>query len=496
MSSVEAHVSPGSERAVLSTRRGVLILVLLCAVQFLDLLDASIVNVALPSIGRDLHYTQQSLQWVVSGYVLTYGGFLLLGGRAADLLGRRRLLVAGTILFALSSLAGGLASSGDALVGARLAQGVGAAMMTPAALSILTTTFSEGAERNKALGAWGAMLGLAPAAGVFFGGVLSDGPGWRWVLLVNLPVCAVVVAASFRLIPGDQRKARLADFDALGAVLVTAGMLLLVYTLVKAPDIGWGHTRTMVGLAGAALVLAAFAVNELLHRNPLFPFSIFRIRGLAAADATQLIAFAGFFSMFFFITLYMQNVLGYSPLEAGAAYLPVTAGIGVAAALSSQLFTRTGTRPVIAAGALLGAGGLYYVSRIPVQGSYLSDLLPGLLIMSFGFGAVFVGVITAANAGVPADKAGLAASLINTSQQLGGALGLAVFSAIATARTNDLLHAADPDRLHALTSGYRDALLACAIFVLAAAAISLRAANPRGEAHERVAEPMPDSARV
>ena len=484
MSLVEESTELASEGepSFLSTRRGALTLALLCTVQFLDLLDASIVNVALPSIRSDLGFSQQSLQWVLSGYLLTYGGFLLLGGRAADLLGRRRVVVTGTVVFGVCSLAGGLATGPGMLVGARLAQGVGAAMMTPAALSILTTTFSDGTDRLKALGAWGAMAGLSSAAGVFFGGVLADGPGWRWVLLVNVPVTVLVVFGAFRLFTGERRNAALANFDALGALLGTGGMLLLVHAIVEAPNVGWGTGRTIGELAAAGLVLAAFAVNELRSRNPLFPFTIFRIKGLAAADGTQLIALAGFYSTFFFVTLYMQNVLGWSPVKAGTAYLPVTLGVGVAAGLSSKLFARTGTRPVIVAGSLLGAGGIAYLSRIPVGGSYLTDLLPGLLVMAVGLGAVFVGVITAANAGVPPDKAGLAASLISASQQLGAALGLAIFSAIATARTSDLLHAASPsNQLTALTSGYSHALVASAAFVLASALIALRAANTHGE---------------
>jgi EmrB/QacA subfamily drug resistance transporter len=336
-----------TSRSVLATRRGVLTLLLLCAVQFLDIVDSSIMNVALPSIRSDLGFTQQSLQWVISGYVLTYGGFLLLGGRAADLLGRRRLLVAGTAMFAVSSLAGGLAPNSGVLIGARVAQGIGAAMMAPAGLSILTTTFTEGRDRTRALGVWGAISGLAAAAGVFLGGVLSEGPGWRWVLFVNIPVCVLIVAATFRLVSGERRRTRLADFDLLGAILVTGGMLLLVYALVRAPEVGWANSHTIGELGTAGLLLAAFVVNERRNRNPLFPFSIFRIKGLAAADATQLIGFAGFISMFFFLTLYMQNVLGYSPIQAGSAYLPVTVGIVIAAGISTRLIPRIGTRPVI-----------------------------------------------------------------------------------------------------------------------------------------------------
>jgi EmrB/QacA subfamily drug resistance transporter len=473
--------APSPHPSFLATRRGKLTLVLLCVVAFLDFVDASIVNVALPSVRRDLHFSVQSLQWVVSGYLLTYGGFMLLGGRAADLLGRRRILVAGTSLFALASLVGGLAGSEGMLVGARLAQGLGAAMMFPAALSILTTTFSEGADRNTALGAWAAMAGVGAALGVFLGGVLSEGPGWRWVMFVNLPFCALLLVGAFRLLAGDRRRARLANFDTAGAILATGGMLLLVYAIVKAPDVGWGAARTVGELAGAFALLGAFVINEQRHRNPLVPLSIFRIKGLAAADATQLIAIAGLYSMFFFITLYMQNVLGYSPIQAGLAYLPVTVGLAIAAGISSQLFVRIGTRPVIVVGSLLAAAGIYYLSRVPVHGSYLADLLPGLVVMSLGLGAVLVAVQTAANAGVPPDKAGLAAGLVSTSQQLGGALGLAIFSALAASRTHHLLvaHAARAD---ALTSGFQRALLAASIFLVAAAVIGLRATNTRGEA--------------
>jgi EmrB/QacA subfamily drug resistance transporter len=465
---------------VLSTRRGRQTLLLLLAVAFLDFVDASIVNVALPSIRADLGFSIQNLQWVLSGYLLTYGGFMLLGGRTADLLGRRRVLVAGTTVFGLSSLAAGISTSEGVLIGARMVQGVGAAMMLPAALSILTTTFTEASDRHRALGAWGGIAGLASAAGVFLGGVLSDGPGWRWVFFVNLPVCVLVLRATFRLVPADGRRARTEGFDLAGAVLATVGMLLLVYTIVEAPDAGWGAPRTIAGLAGAAAILTAFVVNELRRRSPLFPFSILRIPGLAAADVTQMIAMAGFYAMFFFITLYMQNVLGFSQTAAGAAYLPTTFAIAISAGVCSLLFTRIGTRPVIAAGAAVGAVGVFWLSRIPVDGSYVADLLPPLVILALGLGAVFVGVTTAAQAGVPADKAGLAAALINTSTWLGGALGVAIFSAIATGRTQDLLAAGTP-RPEALTEGFQRAILACAVFLVAAAVIALRATNTRGE---------------
>src|SRR5215207_4160218 len=354
----------------LATRRGKLTLALLCAVAFIDFIDGSIVNIALPSIRDDLGVSVQNLQWIPSAYLLTYGGFMLLGGRMADLLGRRRVLVAGTVIIGVSSLVGGFAESAGVLIGARLAQGVGAALMLPAALSILTTSFAEGRERNTALGVWGGVAGLASAAGVLLGGVLTEGPGWRWVMFVYGPVCVLVLGAIYALIAADGKRPRIARFDVVGAVLATAGMLLLVYALVEAPGEGWGSVRTIGELAAAFALLGAFVVNEKRSASPLLPLSIFRVRGLAAANLTQLIAIAGLLAMFFFLTLYMQSVLGYSPIETGAAYLPVTVGVAVAAGIASQLLARTGTRPVIVVGSLVAASGVYWLSRIPVDGSY------------------------------------------------------------------------------------------------------------------------------
>jgi EmrB/QacA subfamily drug resistance transporter len=468
-----------TQSSFLSTRRGRLTLALVCLAGFLDFIDTTIVNVALPSIKEHLHFSVQSLQWTVSGYLLTYGGFLLLGGRAADLFGRKRLLLAGTSVFGVSSLAGGLASSEGMLIAARLTQGLGAAMMTPAALSILTTSFRDGRDRIKAIGAWSGTIPLASAVGVLAGGLISQGPGWRWVLFVNLPVCVVVIAGAHKLLADDHR-AQLGNIDVLGAILPTASALTLVYALVNAPDIGWGNVRTIAELAAAVLLLVAFVANERRHPNPLFPLSILRIPGLAAADATQVIAQAGFYSLFFFITLYLQNVLGLSPIQAGAAYIPVTVGVGIASGVSTKLLPRTGSRPLIVAGTLIGAIGVFWISRISAHGSYAADVLPGLVIMALGLGAVFVGVQTAANAGVPAEQAGLAAALISASSTLGGALGLAIFSAIATSRTHHLLaaHASRPD---ALTSGFSRALTACSLFLVAAAAIAARTAGSRDQ---------------
>jgi EmrB/QacA subfamily drug resistance transporter len=474
--------SPDAGSLVLRSRLGVLTLLLLCAVQFLDIVDSAIVNVALPSIQRSLGFSQQNLQWVASGYILTYGGFLLLGGRLGDLLGRRRMLLSGLSVFALASLAGGLANSAGLLVAARLVQGAAAALMAPAALSALTTSFREGKDRNTALGAWGAITGIAAAAGVFLGGVLTQGPGWRWVFYVNPPICVLVIVGVLLLLANDARaRAESSAFDTQGAVLITASMLLLVYSLVRAPAIGWASVQTVAGLVGAAVLVLGFAANERRSRNPLVPLAIVQVKGLVAADVTQLIAFAGFFSLIFYATLYMQEVLHYSPLKAGAAYLPITAGFVVSGAITSQLITRIGTRPVVVTGCLIAAAGIGYVSRVPLHASYVADLLPGFLIMSLGAGAVFVSIAAAANAGVPPNKAGLAAGLLNASQQVGSALGLAILSAVAITRTNGLLtvHAS---HIRASDAGYHRALLVGAIIMAAAALIALRIRNTRAAA--------------
>lgn len=479
----QGQVGPaGDSRLALRSRLGAVTLVLLCAVQFLDIVDASIVNIALPSIQRSLHFSQQNLQWVVSGYILTYGGFLLLGGRLGDLLGRRRMLLTGLTVFALASLTGGLATSAGVLVAARLVQGIGAALMAPAALSELTTSFREGHDRNTALGAWGAVSGMAAAAGVFFGGLLTQGLGWRWVFFVNPPICVLVVVGALALLAHDPgARNRRSTFDTQGAVLLTASMLLLVYSLVRAPVAGWGSGQTILTLAGSAVLAGAFVLNELRSREPLVPLAILRVKGLVAADLTQLIAFAGFFAMFFYATLYMQEVLRYSPLKGGAAYLPITVGFAAAGGIASQLITRIGTRPVVLAGCLTAAAGIYYVSRVPLHGAYVTDLLPGFLAMSLGAGSVFVSIAAAANAGVPSDKAGLAAGLLNASQQVGSALGLAILSAVAIARTNTLTVAKAP-HLVALDAGYHQALLVGSVMMAAAALIAVRIGNTRAAA--------------
>ncbi|GAA1621601.1 MFS transporter [Nocardia ninae] len=464
--------------SVLSPRRGKLVLALLCSIGFLDFMDAVIVNVALPSMQHQLGFSEQGLQWVATGYLLTYGGFMLLGGRAADLVGRRRVLVAGVVVFALASLVGGFATTAEQLVGARIVQGAGAALMMPAALSLVTTSFKEGSDRHRALGVWGGMIGAASASGVLLGGVLTEYFGWRSVLLINPIICVLLLVAIYGLLPDDRRSASRASFDLPGAVLGTGGMLLLVYAIVEAPHAGWDSLSTISLFAGAVLLLVAFVVNEHRSRNPLMPLSIFRVRGLAAADATQLIAIAGFMSMFFFLSLYMQNVLGYSALRTGIVYLPVTMGIGVGALVATKLIPLVGTRPLIVGGSVVASIGVFLLSGLPVDGDYMTDLLPGMMVMSVGLGFVMVSVTNAANAGVPADKSGLAASLLNSSQQLGGAFGLAVLTTVATSYTADLLATGTPPP-EALASGFSRALLASGIAILVAAVIGLRTYNTR-----------------
>lgn len=454
-------------------------LLLLLGIAFLDFVDASIVNVALPSIRADLGFSVDHLQWVLSGYLLTYGGFILLGGRLADLLGRRRLVVSGTALFLVSSVSGGLAQNPGTLVGSRLAQGIGAALMVPAALSILTTTFNHPIDRGKALGAWGALAGLGSAVGVLLGGVLCEYLDWRWVFFVNPPICVALLFAIFRMLPADHRRDR-APVDYLGAFLITAAMLLLVYTIVEVPNRGWSADGTVWGLIGAGVLLLVFAVLEARLENPLFPFSIFRIKGLGEADLTQTVAMAGFYSMFLFATLYMQNVLQFSQVKTGLIYLPVTLGVAVGAGIATKLAPSTGTRPLIVGGAVTGAAGIFWLAQIPVHGHYWANLFGPLQILSFGLGALFVGVTTAAQAGVPEDQAGLAAAMINASAWLGGALGVATFSAIATSKANNEI-AGGASQAAALTSGFRAAFLAAAIAIVVAAVIAIRSRNATAE---------------
>jgi EmrB/QacA subfamily drug resistance transporter len=458
---------------------------LLSLAQFVVVLDASIVNVALPSIGRALDFSQSNLAWVVNAYVLTFGGFLLLGGRMADLLGRRRVFVGGLILFALASLAGGLANTEGQLIAARAVQGLGAAILSPAALSIVTTTFRDGAERNKALGVWGAVAGSGGAAGVLLGGVLTDTLGWEWVLWVNVPIGIGAALLAPALVPESRSTSLTRHFDAWGAVTVTAGLSILVYALVDAADAGWGSGQTIGLLALAAALIAVFVVIEQHSESPLVPFRIFRLRTLTGANVVGLLVGASLFSMFFFISLYMQQVLGYSPIKSGFSYLPLALTIIVTAGIASQLVTRIGFKPVMMAGMAFVAAGLLWFSQVSVGGGYVQDVLGPSLLAAVGLGFSFVTTTIAAVSGVEERESGLASGLINTSQQVGGALGLAVLATIANSRTDDLLSSAgtNPAALpNALTEGFQSAFLcgaAFAILGLVMAALLIRTSDSR-----------------
>ena len=451
-------------------------LVLLCATQFLVVLDVAIVNVALPSIQTALDFSQQDLQWVVSAYTLTFGGLLLLGGRAADLLGRRRVFMVGLVVFSLASLACGFATSDTFLIVARAVQGVGAAIISPAALSILVTTFDEGAERNTALGIWGAIAGIGGAAGVLLGGILTDAFGWEWIFFVNVPVGLAVLALVPRFIEETQATGVSRNFDVAGAVSVTAGLALLVYALVNTDSAGWASGETFALLAGAFALLAAFIVIEIRAKAPLMPLGIFRLRSLSGANGVGLLLGAAIFSMFFFLSLYMQQVLGYSALRSGLAYLLVAVTIIIAAAVSQALVTRLGVKVVLATGMALLTLGLLWFTQIDVHGSYLTDLVPGFLLAGVGLGFSFVPVSIAALQGVRPHEAGIASGLINTSQQVGGALGIAVLSTIATTHTESVVRqagGASSALPGALTEGFQYAFAVGAGMTLAGLILTL-----------------------
>lgn len=450
-----------------------LALALLATAQFVIVLDASIVNVALPSIGRALHFTQDNLSWVVNAYTLTFGGFLLLGGRLADLLGRRRMFMAGLVLFALASLAGGLAQSELWLIVARAAQGLGGALVSPAALSIVTTTFREGAERNTALGVWGAVAGSGGAAGVLLGGMLTQWAGWEWVLFVNVPIGLAAAALAPRLLAESRDASRARHFDVAGAIAVTAGLALGVYALVDAPNVGWTSAQTLVLGAVSIALLAAFSAIERRSRAPLVPFSIFRLRTLRGSNVVGLLIGMSLFSMFFFISLYLQQVLGYDALKAGLSYLPLAGLIIVSAGVASQLVTRVGFKPTLIMGLLFVAAGLLWFSRVSAPGgSYVGDVLFPSMLAAIGLGFSFVPVTIGAVTGTKPDEAGLASGLINTSQQVGGALGLAILSSIANSRTASVLAGGEHRMAVALTEGFQTAFLVGAGFALAAVVLA------------------------
>jgi EmrB/QacA subfamily drug resistance transporter len=452
-------------------------LVLACVAQFMVILDISVVNVALPSIRTGLDFTQQDLQWVVNAYTVTFAGFLLLGGRAADLLGRRRVFVSGLLLFAVASLVGGVADSQGMLIAARAAQGVGGAVVSPASLSILTTTFKEGAERNRALGAWGAMGGAGGSAGVLLGGVLTDALSWRWILFINIPIGVIAAVLSLRYVAEGRDPDRARNFDLAGAATVTLGLIALIWAIVRTDVNGWGSIETLGVMAlGLALIGVFVAIEGRLAASPLMPLRIFSSRMLSGANLTMFLLGAAMFGMWFFVSLYLQQVLGYSPIDAGLAFLPMTLSIVVGSTVASRAVTRVGARPLLATGMSIMAVGLVLFATVSADGSYLGDvLLPSLLVAS-GIGLSFVPVTIAAVSGVDPGEAGLASGLVNTSRLVGGALGLATLVTLATSRANSEL----PDGSvsagtlhHAMTDGYHLGFTVGAGFALAGALAAL-----------------------
>jgi len=461
-------------------------LALLCGAFFMVLLDGTISIVALPSIGADLGFARQDLPWVLSAYALTFGGLLLLGGRAADLLGRRRVFMAGVLVFTAASLMCGLAWSPAALLAARAVQGAGAAIMTPTALSIISTTFTEGSERNKALGIWGGLGGIGATTAWLIGGPLVDGPGWRWIFFINVPVGLVALAASPVLLRESRVAPTRRSYDPAGALTITGALVLLVYAIVKAPDVGWGGLETILPLVGSALLVAAFALIESRHRAPLVPLRIFRSRTLVGADALTVLIGAVAVGMPFVLTLYAQRVLGYSAVKFGVGSVVLAVAVTAAAIAGQAAVLKAGFRPVAAAGmTLMGAGSLV-LTQVSAGGSYFPHVFFGLLLCGLGIGLAFVTATVAALAGVTEHEAGLASGLSNTALQIGTALGVAIVSAVAVSRSADYLAAnAGADPLVVLTAGYRSAFVACAVLAGTGLALALLLpGRPRKAAHE------------
>jgi EmrB/QacA subfamily drug resistance transporter len=434
------------------------VLVIICLAQFMVVLDATIVNVALPHIQTALGFSEASLQWVINAYTLVFAGFLLLGGRAGDLLGRKRLFLIGLVVFTVASFLNGISTSSGMLIGFRALQGFGAALISPAALSIISTTFAEGKERARALGVWAAIAIGGSAVGLVLGGALTQAFSWRWIFFVNVPVGIFAFIAALRLVPESKDEHAHKGYDIAGAVTVTGGLMLLVYGLVNSATHGWGSTQTIVAFVLAFALLASFIVIEQRSAEPLVRLSIFRVRSLLTANLSMFLAFSGIFAVFFFNTLYIQKVLGFGPLKAGVAFLPFSAGVMISAGLASSFAPRIGVRPVAAAGMVLTIIGMLLFARMPVDGSYAADVLPGMLLSSLGMGAIFMPLTLVATTGLDNEDQGLASGLFNTSQQVGGALGLAILSTIAASHTPGTSAAA-------LVHGFHYAFVGAAAFV-------------------------------
>jgi EmrB/QacA subfamily drug resistance transporter len=469
-------------------------LALLCGAFFMVLLDATIVLVALPSIQADIGFSEQGLQWVLSAYALTFGGLLLLGGRAADLLGRRRLFMTGVLFFTAASLMCGLAWSPAALLAARVVQGVGAAIMTPTALSIISTTFPEGSERNKALGIWGALGGIGATAAWLIGGPLVDGPGWEWIFFINIPLGLAALALSPRLLGESRAALARRSYDPAGALTITGALVLLVYAIVEAPDVGWGDAQTILLLAGSAVLLAGFALIESRHRAPLVPLPFLRSRTLVGANAVMLLVGTVAVGMPFVLTLYAQQVLGYSAVEFGVGSVVLAVAVTVGAIVAQAAVGKVGFRPLAATGmALMGAGSLL-LTQVSVGGSYFGDIFFGLLVVGSGTGLAFVTATVTALAGVAERESGLASGLNNTALQIGGALGVAIVTTVAVSRSEDYLAANEgANQLVVLNEGFQSAFLACVVLAGIGMALALLLPGRPRTAPQEHAESAPAS---
>ncbi len=458
-------------------------LLLACLAQFMVILDVSVVNVALPAIRHSLGFSEADLQWVVNAYTVTFAGFLLLGGRAADLLGRRRVFVAGLVLFSLASLFGGISNSQTVLIAARAAQGLGGAVIAPASLSILTTTFAEGPARNRALGLWGAMGAAGGSAGALLGGVLTDLLSWRWILFINVPIGLIAAVLAYRFILESRSETATRRFDISGALSATLGLSVLVLGIVRTTTTGWGSAQTLSLIAAGVLLLVLFVVIEGKYaRAPLMPLRIYASRTLSASNVVVLMMGAAMFGMWFFVSLYLQQVLGYSPLKAGLAFLPMTGLIAFCSVLASRIVRRVGTKPLLITGMAAGTAGLLLFARVPVTNDYLGSVILPSVLVAAGFGLGFVPVTISAVAGVRSEEAGLASGLVNTSRLFGGALGLAVLAALATARTDSHHAVGVAATKAALVSGFHLAFLVAAAFSLVGglvAAFGLPRLSPR-----------------
>lgn len=454
-----------------------LILVILALAQFIIVLDVSIVNVALPAIKTAFNMTQTNLQWIVTAYTLTFGGFLMFGGRAADLFGRKKLFLIGTALFGIASLLDGLATSGNALIFLRGLQGLSGALMSPAALSIVLVTYKEGHERNVALSVWGAVASGGAAAGVLLGGIITEYLGWRWNFFVNVPVTFLVFWAAWVLVDKHESEETHNDLDLPGAISITAALMLLVYGLVKAPTLGWLSGHSLAFFGGSIALVAFFVFNELRVKNPLIPLNIFKIRNVTASNLMQLPVTAGMFSVFFFVSLYVQTILHFSPVRTGFSFLAVPFVIGIVATNIPKLIQRIGYKPILVIAPLFNAAAFWWLGHIRANGTYLHDVLPGLILMGIGMGAIFVSITIAATSGVPGNKSGLASGLLNTSQQIGGAIGLAILTGIASSgATSYMKHLSSaPNQLTPVLAevhGFQHAFYTASAFMVAASVLA------------------------